>query len=109
MSITKNLRWQAEVEQPKPPHCSASFEFYAPSAREVFLVGEFNDWNAKATPMRRGVDGTWRVELLPPGFYRYKFVVDAIWRCSPDQPSCERCTRCVANAYGSHDRVAVVA
>src|SRR5689334_11871789 len=83
----------APVEQPNPPHCSASLEFCAPSAREVFLVGEFNDWDAKATPMQRGADGTWHVELmLPPGFYRYKFVVDSIWRCSPDQPH-DRCDR----------------
>jgi 1,4-alpha-glucan branching enzyme len=116
MSITKILRWQAEAEHAKPPLCSASFEFYAPSAHKVFVVGEFNDWDAKVTPMRRGDDGSWRVELmLPPGFYRYKFVVDSIWRCSPDQPRdrCDRpghrCSRCVANAHGSFDRVAVVA
>ena len=109
-------RAAAPREQPDPPLCSAAFEFYAPSAREVFLVGEFNNWNAKATPMQRGADGIWRVEvMLPPGFYRYKSVVDSIWRCSPDQPHdrcdrpCERCPRCVANAYGSFDRVAVVA
>ena len=105
----------APVEQPKPPLCGASFEFCAPSAGEAFLVGEFNDWNSKATPMQRSADGTWRVELmLPPGFYHYKFVVDSIWRCSPDQPHdrcdrpCERCPRCIANAYGSFDRVAIV-
>jgi len=104
------------LQQPSPQPCSARFEFFGPAAREVFLVGEFNDWDAKATPMQCGADGNWRVELrLPPGFYRYKFVVDSIWRCSPDQPHnrcdrpCERCPRCVPNVYGSFDRVAVVA
>ena len=104
------------IEQPGSVLCSGRFEFRAPAAREVFLVGEFNNWNAKATPMQRGADGNWRVELkLPPGFYHYKFVVDSIWRCSPDHPHdrcdhpCQECPRCVPNAYGSFDRVAVVA
>ena len=103
-------------QQPMPPLCTAGFEFYAPAAREVFLVGEFNDWKAGATPMRRSADGNWSVELkLPPGFYHHKFVVDSIWRCSPDQPEdrcdhpCQACPRCVPNPYGSFDRVAIVA
>ena len=116
MSITTPLRGPVLVEQPKLPLCRACFDFYAPFAREAFLVGEFNDWNAKATPMQRSGDGNWHVELmLAPGFYHYKFAVDSIWRCSPDQPHdhcdrpCERCPLCVPNAYGSYDRVAVVA
>ena len=114
-SITKITRSLALVELPNPQLCSASFEFYAPTAREAFLVGEFNDWDAKATPMQRSLDGNWRVTLmLPAGFYHYKFVVDSVWRCSPDQPHnrcdrpCERCPRCVPNVYGSFDRVVVV-
>ena len=104
------------LQQTRPKLCSARFEFYAPAAHEVFLVGEFNDWTAGATPMQRGGDGHWRVELkLPPGFYRHKFVVDSIWRCSHDQPHdhcdqpCQACPRCVPNAYGSFDRVAIIA
>ena len=104
------------VERPEAQLCRATFEFYAPSAGQAFLVGEFNDWRANATPMRRCGDGTWRVELLlPPGFYRHKFVVDSVWRCSPDRPRnhcehpCQRCPQCVPNPYGSFDRVAIVA
>jgi 1,4-alpha-glucan branching enzyme len=91
------------------------FEFYAPTAREVFLVGEFNGWNAASTPMRRSADGCWRAEVaLPLGLYRYKFVVDSVWRCSPDQPQdrcdrpCEACPRCVPNIFGSYDRTMIV-
>ena len=103
-------------QQPSPQLCSARFEFFAPDAREVFLVGEFNDWDPGATQMQRSADGNWRVALnLPPGFYRHKFVVDSIWRCSPDQPydrcdhPCQACPRCVPNLYGSFDRVAIIA
>jgi 1,4-alpha-glucan branching enzyme len=103
-------------EPTKAELCKAEFDFHAPEARGAFLVGEFNNWDAKATPMQRGDDGTWRVRLmLPPGFYRYKFVVDSIWRCSPTQPHdrcdqpCLACARCVPNTYGSFDRVAIIA
>jgi 1,4-alpha-glucan branching enzyme len=102
--------------EPEPELCKAVFEFYAPAAGEAFLVGEFNNWDAKATPMQRGNNGVWRIELmLAPGFYRYKFVVDSVWRCSPDRPHdrceapCARCPRCVPNTFGSFDRVIVVA
>ena len=96
--------------------CEARFEFPALWAQSAFLVGEFNNWDVQATPMQRGDDGVWRVQLvLPRGLYRYKFMVDGIWRCSPDAPSdrcdrgCEGCPRCVPNEFGSFDRVAVVA
>ena len=104
------------LQQTAPKPCCARFVFYAPAAHEVFLVGEFNDWDAKATPMYRSADGNWRVEMtLPAGFYRYKFVVDSIWRCSPDHPHdrcdrpCQACPRCIPNFSGSFDRVAVAA
>jgi 1,4-alpha-glucan branching enzyme len=58
MRIINPSRLRNLVEQREQPPCSASFEFYAPSARKVFLVGEFNDWNARATPMLRSATAT---------------------------------------------------
>jgi len=102
------------IERPKPPLRRVTFEFYAPAAGEVFLVGEFNDWNETSVPLRRNADGNWRVELmLPAGIYRYKFRVDSVWRCSPDHPQdrcdrpCAACPRCVPNLFGSFDRVVI--
>lgn len=102
------------LEQSSPPLRHVGFEFYAPTAREVSLVGEFNDWDAATMPLHRTADGNWRVELmLPAGIYRYKFVVDSVWRCSPDQPRdrcnrpCEACPRCVPNPLGSFDRIMI--
>ena len=98
----------------KSPLRQVSFDFYAPSAREVLLVGEFTDWDAAGIPMQRCTDGNWHVDLpLPAGIYRYKFVVDSVWRCSPDHPEdgcdrpCEACPRCVPNPLGSFDRVVI--
>jgi hypothetical protein len=54
------------------------FVLAAPTASRVTLVGDFNRWNARATPLlperRRGV---WSVAVaLVPGDHRYAFVVD---------------------------------
>src|SRR5688500_7242935 len=99
----------------KSPPRHVSFEFFAPEAAQVLLAGEFNNWEAETTPLYRGADGTWHIALaLPAGIYRYKFVVDSVWRCSPDQPydrcdsPCMACPRCVPNLYGSFDRVVIV-
>ena len=52
-----------------------SFAVWAPSARRVSVVGDFNLWNGRAHPMRAlGASGIW--ELFVPGLVagtRYKF------------------------------------
>jgi len=102
------------VELLKSPLRQVLFEFYAPAAREAFVAGEFNHWDATGIRMHRCADGNWRVELmLPAGIYRYKFVVDSVWRCSPDHPQdrcdrpCQACPRCVPNLFGSFDRIVI--
>lgn len=60
----------------------------APASR-VAVVGDFNDWDPAATPLRRGVDGaTWTVELhLKPGRYHYTFLIDGRrWANDPSGP-----------------------
>jgi hypothetical protein len=54
------------------------FVFISEEASEVSLVGDFNDWDITATPMRRGGPGhVWSVVVsLPRGPHRYAFVVD---------------------------------
>ena len=53
------------------------FEFDAPSARTVQVLGDFNQWSRSVTSMQRGLDGRWRLTtLLPPGRYVYAFLVD---------------------------------
>jgi len=48
------------------------------SARSVSLVGDFNDWDATATPMVfDSTHGAWSVTLpLTPGLHQYQFLVD---------------------------------
>lgn len=58
--------------------------FFEPDAQEVFVVGSFNNWNPRATPLVRESSGDWSIELfLPPGQYRYRMMVDGEWRDDP--------------------------
>ena len=89
------------------------FSVRAPEASEVYLVGDFNRWNPTVEPMAREGDEFVVRLFLVAGTYRYKFVVDSVWRCSPDQPQdrcdrpCEACPRCVPNLFGSVDRIVI--
>lgn len=68
------------VAQPKGgerPMIPVTFTFYAPRARSVCVVSSFNDWDPQKTPMKRGTNGTWSVQIsLPQGRYEYMFLVD---------------------------------
>jgi predicted carbohydrate-binding protein with CBM48 len=65
------------------------FGFAAPHASSVALVGDFNDWDPKATPLRpASTGGVWSVEVpIQPGRHLYAFVVDGtVWRPDPAAP-----------------------
>lgn len=70
-----------------PPPQLVRFTIRAPHASHVMLLGDFNAWNAAATPMRRNTaSGTWSVTIpLPAGRYLYAFMVDgAHWIADPN-------------------------
>jgi hypothetical protein len=54
------------------------FEFEAPEASNVGLVGDFNDWGLREVPiLANQKGGRWVFEVkLEPGRYQYAFVVD---------------------------------
>ena len=63
------------------------FVFVAPTASRVSLVGDFNSWDAEATPMAR-TGGTWSVTVpLRAGRHVYSFVVNGTdWLPDPSAP-----------------------
>jgi hypothetical protein len=62
------------------------FTIRAPGAKEVYLVGDFNNWNATVEKMERFGD-TFEISLyMVEGSYRYKFIVDGDWIVDPDNP-----------------------
>ena len=87
------------------PVCKVTFRLpreLAPEAERVYIVGEFNDWNQQATPMKRLKSGDWTVtlELEPGREYRYRYLIDGTcWendRFADDY---------VPNPFGSEDSV----
>ena len=55
----------------------ADFFCHAPEAKQVSIIGEFNNWNPNATPMIRQPDGHWMAGLeLTHGYHQYAFLVD---------------------------------
>lgn len=56
---------------------SVNFICNAPQACSVSLVGDFNDWDPHAHPMKRMPDGAWMRHMeLRHGHHRYAFLVD---------------------------------
>ncbi len=82
------------------------FVLVAPGAQTVELVGDFNDWQAGATPMRVAASGrVWSVQVpLPVGRHRYAFVVDDDrWVPDPSAP------RASGDDFGTPNSVVTVA
>ncbi len=81
-----------------------TFSLKAPHAEEVSLLGDFNNWDAAATPIKCDKDGIWKTTLiLPSGRYEFKFLVDGKWRePSLSEPS-------VPNSFGTLNNVLVIA
>ncbi len=76
------------------------FSFKSIEAGKVSLVGEFNNWNPDADPMKREENGTWtKTKMLLPGNIEYKFYVDGEWMEDPDN------LRTCSNSFGTRNSV----
>lgn len=63
------------------------FRYRSERADHVSVVGDFNDWNEFANPLRRTREGLWRTVIdLDEGPWPYLYVVDGEWRRDPDNP-----------------------
>ena len=77
-----------------------TFNYAAPEATSVMLVGEFTDWQQNAIVMEKGEDGAWTTALkLPQGKHSYLFIVDGRWCEDP------ACTVRVPKPFGGYDMV----
>ncbi|MFN8126739.1 MAG: 1,4-alpha-glucan branching protein GlgB [Candidatus Nanopelagicales bacterium] len=91
------------------PVSGTSFAVWAPSARGVRVVGDFNYWDGASHPMRSlGSSGVW--ELFVPGVTagaKYKFSVlgaDFVWRDKADPVAfaTEQAPQTASVVYQSH-------
>ena len=77
-----------------------TFSLDSSGAKEVFLMGEFNNLSPKKHPMKSVGDGTWaKAVMLFPGTHEYKFLVDGEWKEDPRND--QRC----ANCFGTYNSV----
>jgi 1,4-alpha-glucan branching enzyme len=72
-------------------------------ANQVFVTGDFAEWDPSGKAMELDAEGVWRVVVeLPEGDQLYKFVVDGNWMEDPDNPES------VDDGYGGKNSVARV-
>ena len=84
--------------------CRVTFKIPAgqAAARSAVVLGEWNGWNADATPMKRAKDGSWSATAtLETGRpYRFRYLLDgAHWKND------EGADDTVRNHFGSEDSV----
>jgi 1,4-alpha-glucan branching enzyme len=80
------------------------FLLHAPGARQVFLLGDFNQWDGGKYPMKKGKLGAWeKVLKLSPGIYEYKYLVDGQWQEDPTNH------RNRLNPFGTYNNLLTVA
>jgi 1,4-alpha-glucan branching enzyme len=48
-------------------------------AKSAAITGDFTSWNQTGIPLEMPKDGYWKLcqNLLPPGVYRYKYILNA--------------------------------
>ncbi|OGQ96400.1 MAG: hypothetical protein A2521_09040 [Deltaproteobacteria bacterium RIFOXYD12_FULL_57_12] len=84
---------------------STEFQVYAPGAAEIFLAGDFNNWESGSPQyrLRKYAGDVWKKKVqLSAGRYEYQFVVDGSWQADP-QNSERAC-----NPFGSENSVITV-
>lgn len=90
------------------PVCKVTFRLpceASVAAGTVHLVGEFNSWDEKATPMKRQKNGDFLVtlELEKERTYRFRYCIDG---CKWENHWCA--DRYEPNPFGGNDSVVVV-
>ena len=82
-------------------HGTVSFSIRpAQGASNVFLAGDFTDWQPVAMRRRRDVFSV--TVPVPPGTHEYKFIAEGRWRIDPDHSDW------AVNSYGTVNSVVTV-
>ncbi|WP_159947107.1 isoamylase early set domain-containing protein [Polaribacter septentrionalilitoris] len=60
------------------PVCKVTFTVPAEDAKKVAVVGSFNEWNEKATPLKKLKNGSFKgtVDLEAGSSYEFRYLVD---------------------------------
>jgi chromosome partitioning protein len=86
------------LKEELPKLMQVAFSIAAPDAKEVFLVGDFNDWKLEESNRMKKDKDIWTKRMkLGLGNYRYRFVIDGTWTEDPNNPNKQ------LNPYGQMD------
>ena len=60
------------------PECKVTFSIKAKEAKKVEVAGVFNNWQAKAMPLKKLKNGTFKgsINLPTNNAYEFKYVID---------------------------------
>ena len=63
------------------PVCKVTFTVLAEEAKEVKVVGSFNGWSAKKTPLKKLKNGTFKgtLDLDKDQSYEFRYIVDGTY------------------------------
>lgn len=95
---TLEERMQETLKEELRKFTEVSFSVIAPDAKEVHLVGDFNNWRVDESSRMDRESNNWRKNInLTHGRYRYRFVIDGKWTEDANNPNKE------TNPYGEMD------
>ncbi len=95
----------APAKKKRKTRPSTEFSVHAPDAKEIFLAGDFNNWQSDSAKFRllKFKGGIWKKMVkLKAGTYEYQFVVDGQWWTDPVNKNR------VANPFSTENSVKVV-
>lgn len=79
---------------------SVDFDYFNPSAKEIYIAGDFNNWSTSSDKMTRDKTGRFKIRIrLSPGRYQYKFLVDGRWMVD------QKPTTLIDNPFGTKNSV----
>lgn len=79
-----------EIEGSNGDTHEQNFIYDGPGAKEIFVVGDFNNWEVNSRYQLANAKGRWLLTVpLRKGEYKYKFVKDGQWMADPANPLVE--------------------
>jgi len=91
-------KMQEMIKEHMPKMPEVVFKVAAPEAKEVYVAGEFNNWQLDDNSRMVRQNDAWVKKVsLKPGAYRYRFVLDGNWTEDPANP------KKAMNPFGQED------
>lgn len=88
------------IKERLPQMPSITLKLEAPEAQEVYVAGDFNNWQLDTASRMERHNGYWEKQLkLGAGKYHYRFVIDGKWISDTANPQQE------VNPYGEMDSI----